>query len=83
MSSSQLSVSVNSFAVDLFKAISEQNSTGNVFFSPVSISTCLGMLLLGARGGSEQELLAGLHFDKSFASSDDVHSAFKKVNNSC
>ncbi|XP_054439854.1 serpin B13 isoform X2 [Pteronotus mesoamericanus] len=43
------------FGLDLFKLLNKENN-GNVFFSPASISTAIGMLLLGARGATAAQL---------------------------
>jgi serpin B len=49
------------FAVDLYqRLIGEQ--TGNVLFSPYSISTALAMTYAGARGKTEAEMAEVLHF---------------------
>uniref|UniRef100_A0A8C0G2F0 Serpin family B member 1 n=1 Tax=Chelonoidis abingdonii TaxID=106734 RepID=A0A8C0G2F0_CHEAB len=45
------------FALDLFRKLNETNPTGNIFFSPVSISAALAMVLLGAKGNTETQLL--------------------------
>jgi serpin B len=47
------------FALDLYRVLNKQ--PGNVFLSPYSISTALGMVLAGARGQTEQEIAAALH----------------------
>lgn len=43
------------FGFDLFKELDKTND-GNVFFSPVGISTAIGMILLGTRGATATEL---------------------------
>ncbi|KGL85622.1 Leukocyte elastase inhibitor, partial [Tinamus guttatus] len=45
------------FALDLFRRVSEANPTGNVFFSPISVSAALAMVVLGARGNTEAQML--------------------------
>lgn len=45
------------FALDLLRRFSEANPTGNIFFSPVSISAALAMVLLGAKGNTEAQVL--------------------------
>ncbi|NXL95604.1 ILEU inhibitor, partial [Alectura lathami] len=45
------------FALDLFGRVKETNPTGNVFFSPVSVSAALAMVLLGAGGNTEAQVL--------------------------
>jgi len=62
----------NAFAIDLFHHISEELSeefseelseeSGNLFFSPFSISTALAMTYAGARGRTESEIAEVLHF---------------------
>ncbi|NWX49237.1 ILEU inhibitor, partial [Steatornis caripensis] len=60
------------FALDLLGRFNETNPTGNVFFSPVSVSAALAMVLLGAKGTTEAQVLKTLHFDKV----EDTHSRF-------
>ncbi len=43
------------FSLDLFKKLSEGN-TGNIFFSPFSISSALAMVMLGARGNTATQI---------------------------
>ena len=49
------------FAVDLYQR--ERTSAGNLFFSPYSISSAMGMTFAGARGETEKEMAQALHFD--------------------
>ncbi|MBN3313105.1 SPB10 protein, partial [Atractosteus spatula] len=44
------------FSLDLFKRLSADKRTGNVFFSPLSISSALAMVYLGARGNTATEM---------------------------
>jgi serpin B len=50
----------NKFALELFAKL--QNSKGNLFFSPYSISTALAMACAGARGQTESQMTEVLHF---------------------
>jgi len=50
-----------SFALDLYQR--EKTSSGNLFFSPYSLSTALGMTYCGARGQTASEMGRVLHFD--------------------
>lgn len=59
------------FAVDLYQAIRGEN--GNLCFSPYSISEALGMTYAGARGATEQQMAAALHFGLPHAR---LHPAF-------
>ncbi|TFK12387.1 dnaJ-like protein subfamily B member 8 [Platysternon megacephalum] len=63
------------FALDLFRKLNETNPTGNIFFSPVSISAALAMVLLGAKGNTETQLLKTLHFDVV----EELHSRFQTL----
>ena len=50
----------NAFAFDLYEEL--KNVEGNIFFSPYSISTALAMTYAGARGMTEKQMGAALHF---------------------
>lgn len=49
------------FALDLYQQI--RTSSGNLFYSPFSISEALAMTYAGARGSTESEMAKALHFD--------------------
>ena len=63
------------FALDLFRKVNETNSLGNIFFSPLSISTALAMVLLGSRGNTETQVLKTFHFDEV----ENIHSRFRAL----
>lgn len=44
------------FSLGLFKKITETNKAGNVFYSPLSISSALAMVCLGAKGNTEAQM---------------------------
>ncbi len=44
------------FSLDLFKKISGGNASGNVFYSPISISSALAMVSLGAKGNTAEQM---------------------------
>ncbi|XP_072547792.1 leukocyte elastase inhibitor-like isoform X2 [Salminus brasiliensis] len=71
-----VSVANTSFALDLFKKIREGNKQGNVFYSPLSISSALAMVSLGAAGNTEAQMSESLHFSKA---KDNVHVGFSKL----
>jgi serpin B len=50
----------NTFAAALYGQL--RNQSGNLFFSPASISTALAMTYAGARGETAAEIAATLHF---------------------
>ncbi|CAM4696541.1 unnamed protein product [Leuciscus chuanchicus] len=51
------------FSLNLFKKISEGNASGNVFYSPVSISSALAMVSLGAKGNTAAQMIKVLGFN--------------------
>jgi len=55
----------NQFAFDLYKQLAKQE--GNLFFSPYSISSCLGMVYTGANGQTAQEMRQALHYGTPLA----------------
>ncbi|KAM9665828.1 leukocyte elastase inhibitor-like isoform 1-T2 [Trichechus inunguis] len=72
----QLSAANTRFAVDLFRALNEDSPAGNIFFSPVSISSALAMVFLGAQGSTAVQLSKTFHFDAV----EEVHSRFQSLN---
>lgn len=52
----QLSTANTHFAVDLFRALNESDPTGNIFISPLSISSALAMIFLGTRGNTAAQV---------------------------
>ncbi|XP_034773877.2 serpin B6-like isoform X1 [Acipenser ruthenus] len=65
-----------SFALDLFKKLSNDRKAENIFYSPLSISSALAMVYLGARGNTASEMAQSVCFNKS---KDDVHSGFSTL----
>lgn len=63
----------NLFATDLYKQLAAKEQ-GNFFFSPVSLSTALGMTFGGARGGTAEEMSRALHFPAT-----EVHEGFRAL----
>ncbi|NXK79983.1 ILEU inhibitor, partial [Amazona guildingii] len=76
------------FALDLLRRFNETNPTRNVFFSPLSISAALAMVLLGSKGNTAAQVLKvilaaanslllfqTLHFDKV----EDTHPRFQTL----
>ncbi|XP_048009091.1 leukocyte elastase inhibitor-like [Megalobrama amblycephala] len=58
-----LSAANTQFSLNLFKKISGGNASGNVFYSPVSISSALAMVSLGARGNTAAQMFKVLGFN--------------------
>ncbi|XP_008562264.1 PREDICTED: leukocyte elastase inhibitor [Galeopterus variegatus] len=72
----QLSTANARFALDLFRALSENNPAGNIFISPFSISSAMAMVFLGTRGNTAAQLSKTLHFNMV----EDIHSRFQSLN---
>lgn len=53
----------NSFAFDLFSNVISSNQGSNVFVSPYSVSSALGMTYAGARTETEREMKTAMHFE--------------------
>ncbi|XP_006888771.1 PREDICTED: leukocyte elastase inhibitor-like [Elephantulus edwardii] len=69
----EMSRANNHFTLDLFHVLNKKDPTGNIFFSPFSISCAAAMLLVGAKGNSEAQLSKAFHLDKV----EEVHSKFQ------
>ena len=52
----------NEFALDLYEEVCGTQASDNIFFSPYSISSALGMTYVGARGQTATEMAGVLHF---------------------
>ncbi|XP_040209556.1 serpin B6-like isoform X1 [Rana temporaria] len=70
-----LSVANGSFAIDLFRKLNEKDRKCNLFFSPLSISSALAMIHLGAKGNTAAQMSKVLQFEKA----KDVHSCFQSL----
>jgi serine protease inhibitor len=60
------------FALDLYRELAKKD--GNLFLSPYSISTALGMTYAGARGTTAEQMAKTLHFPFG---QDRLHPAFR------
>uniref|UniRef100_A0A8C4HJD9 Serpin B6 n=1 Tax=Dicentrarchus labrax TaxID=13489 RepID=A0A8C4HJD9_DICLA len=60
-----LSKANTTFCLDLFKKLSDDNKTGNIFYSPFSISAAMAMVMLGARGNTATQLSEVLCFTEA------------------
>ncbi len=65
----------NAFAARLYGELAQ--SKGNLFFSPYSVSTALGMVYTGARGDTATQIRKALDFELDQAR---LNKAFKKMN---
>ncbi|HWR64489.1 MAG TPA: serpin family protein [Bellilinea sp.] len=69
-----LSTGNNEFALELYQQLRSQS--GNLFYSPFSISQALAMTYAGAKGETETQMASTLHFDLAQA---DLHAAFNAL----
>ncbi|KAJ7400916.1 hypothetical protein BTVI_100857 [Pitangus sulphuratus] len=75
VSMESLSVSTNSFTLDLYKKLNENSKGQNIFFSPWSIATALAMVHLGAKGDTATQMAE----DPEHGQAENIHSGFKKL----
>ncbi|XP_037553838.1 leukocyte elastase inhibitor [Nematolebias whitei] len=71
-----ISSSNTDFALELFRTLSQANPSGNIFLSPLSISSALAMVYLGAEGDTAAQMAKAL----SFSSGKAVHADFQMLN---
>ncbi|XP_023679287.1 leukocyte elastase inhibitor isoform X2 [Paramormyrops kingsleyae] len=69
-----LSSANTQFALNLYRILCETKSNGNIFFSPLSITSALAMVYLGAKGNTAAQMAKGL----SFNTTSHVHSDLQK-----
>ncbi len=69
----------NRFAIDLYKEVCEMSDGDNVFFSPFSISSALGMTYTGAEEQTAAEMAEVLHFSLPV---NLINSAFRSITES-
>ena len=63
------------FAFDLYQSLSQES--GNLFFSPYSVSLALAMTYAGARSTTEEQMVETLHF--TTLGQDRLHPAFNAL----
>lgn len=73
----RLAANNNAFAFDLYRQV--RGKSGNLVFSPFSISTALGMTYAGARGETQQQMAKTLHFTMP---QQNLHAGFKTLKQS-
>ncbi|TKS74948.1 Leukocyte elastase inhibitor [Collichthys lucidus] len=71
-----ISNSNTDFACKLFHTLSHADPSGNIFVSPLSISSALAMVYLGAKGDTATQMAKAL----SFSSRSGVHADFETLN---
>ncbi|CAN9500743.1 unnamed protein product [Ophioblennius macclurei] len=71
-----ISTSNTCFCLDLLRILSQEKASGNIFISPLSISSALAMVYLGARGDTATQMAQAL----SFSSGQAIHEDFQTLN---
>ncbi|NXA46253.1 A1AF antiproteinase, partial [Nothocercus julius] len=71
--------SVCRFACCFYKEISSREKNGNIFFSPLSISTALAMLTLGARSDTLTQILRVLNLNPHDIPENAVQEGFRQL----
>ncbi|XP_058603049.1 leukocyte elastase inhibitor-like isoform X2 [Onychostoma macrolepis] len=79
-----LSAANTQFSLNLFKKISEGNASKNVFYSPISMSSALAMVSLGAKENTAAQMFQVISHLCIFmvipnVSMDHIHSSFNKL----
>ncbi|KAL8169002.1 UNVERIFIED_CONTAM: hypothetical protein K2H54_031171 [Gekko kuhli] len=69
----------NDFALRLYKLIASDPASQNVFFSPLSISTAVSLLALGAKAETHRQIFNGIGFNLSDTEDSEIHGAFKLI----
>ncbi|KAF3836549.1 hypothetical protein F7725_029107 [Dissostichus mawsoni] len=59
---SPISKANTTFALDLFKKLSDADKTANIFYAPISISSALAMVMLGTGGNTSTQMSEVLGF---------------------
>ncbi|XP_030781662.1 serpin B6-like isoform X4 [Rhinopithecus roxellana] len=73
-----LSEANGTFALNLLKKLGENNSN-NVFFSPMSMSSALAMVFMGAKGNTAAQMSQALSFSKIGGEDGDIHQSFQSL----
>nr|XP_021485382.1 serpin A9-like [Meriones unguiculatus] len=75
----QVSPSNTKFAFFLYQRLAQESPGQNVLFSPVSISTSLAMLSLGARSATKTQILRSLGFNLTHVPESTIHLGFEQL----
>ncbi|XP_059793781.1 serpin B6 isoform X2 [Balaenoptera ricei] len=73
-----LSEANGTFALTLLKHLGEDNSK-NVFISPISISSALAMVFMGAKGNTAAQMSQALSLSRSSGGGGDIHQDFQNL----
>ncbi|KAH1176610.1 hypothetical protein KIL84_010312, partial [Mauremys mutica] len=65
-----ISQAITEMGLDLYKELNKNAANKNIFISPMSISTGLVMVLLGARGNTATQMQTALHLNRAARSAN-------------
>ncbi|XP_059771817.1 serpin A11 [Balaenoptera ricei] len=74
----KITLTITNFALRLYKQLAAE-TPGNIFFSPVSISSTLALLSLGAQADTPAQILEGLGFNLTETPEADIHQGFQSL----
>ncbi|XP_047651521.1 serpin A11 [Phacochoerus africanus] len=74
----KITPTLTDFALRLYKQLAAE-TPGNIFFSPVSISSTLALLSLGAQADTPTQILEGLGFNLTEIPEADIHRGFQSL----
>ncbi|XP_060630714.2 serpin B10-like [Anolis sagrei] len=85
-----LTTANGNFTLDLFKKLNQSSQGKNIFFSPWSIMSALGMVFMGARNNTATQMAEVLHFimakgmersseEQDLSEGETIHSLFKEL----
>ncbi|XP_068108502.1 alpha-1-antiproteinase-like [Hyperolius riggenbachi] len=67
------------FACEIFRQVTADHPSENVVISPISISTAMALLSLGARGKTHDQIIKGIGFNISDISVKEIHDGFQHL----
>ncbi|CAJ0947606.1 unnamed protein product [Ranitomeya imitator] len=64
------------FSFDLYRQVALEHPSENIVFSPVSVSTALAFLSLGAKARTHSQIIEGIGFNTSEILEQEIHEGF-------
>ncbi|XP_074854835.1 alpha-1-antitrypsin-like [Carettochelys insculpta] len=75
----KIALSNAAFAFRFYKQVTSDAAEKNIFFSPLSISTALAMVALGAKSTTLTQILEGLAFNLTEIEEEEIHEGFHNL----
>lgn len=73
-----LKTNINDFSLNFLKSYHHFDKNSNLFYSPISLASPLSLLVVGANGSTQQELVDLLGYN-DLIKNQSLEAAFKKV----